>query len=1253
VPGVLQVHLADHPLDLLPLLVEGLSEPTEDVFAKDWVVVPSLGVRAWLKQQLSRELGSSRSGRHDGVAANIDFPFPGRLRWTILRAATAAEQGSEVVEDDPWQEERLVWSVLEVLQVPVDGLDERLFSTEGTSLAARAQSIARLFDSYNVHRAGMVEAWADGHDVGASGGSIATDQVWQPELYRRVHRLVVERSGVERLPSVRLAQALERVRSGELAVAEPGGGWLPSRLFVFGQSTWGADTGPVLAALAEHRLVRAFVPSPSASTSIRLAAATTERAAPGALTWSSPRLAANGVTDLAGAASPGAAGEPLSWPGVERLDPPVDHPLLASWGRRPLETALLLGAGAVVPVVRSSDSPSGEVATVLGSLQAGVRAGRAVDGAAPGSVEPDRTLQIHGAPGRTRQVEVLRDVICDLLEHGLDQGDGSPVELAEADIAVVCHQLDEFAPIIGSVWGPPASGPFVPAGPDEEPVTPTLRYSIVDRTPRETNPVLDGLATLLELVGGRMERSAVVGFLSLPAVGNRFGLGPEERELLSSWVDQAGVRWGLDGAHRARSVGLPEEFDTNTWAAGLRQLVAGVASGEPLRLADVPGTSASPVDEFDLALGSTAITTVPDGQIQAAARVVDAVCTLADVVEDLSAERVRTVAEWRDLLVGCVGRLLAPDRFADWQSLKVVRILGDLVAASGTPHQPDDADAIPDSSGSEIAVTLGDLRRLVGPSFRGSGVRADLGLGAIAVARPSQLAAVPYRVVCVLGLDAGALPVGGRSGDDLGAEFPLVGDRDVRSEARAELLAALTTTTDAFVVTFTSHDIRTNASVPRSAVLDELVEAVETLGVEPERLVRLHPRQSYDPSNFPPAADGRTESGFRSFDAEAERAAKVVQERRSAGFTGDHGELFVTEPLGYEQPDSVQLEALHRFHRSPAARFLRDRLAVAMGSNDSGSGDVSDELPLELGGLDAAAFGRALFDAVVRAGSPDDLRYERPDRPTDLVQRAVDLSAARGGLPLAPIAAVEVQRVAAEVAGLVDAAVAAGFQLGPTTEVQIDVGVAVGGSGAGSRSTQLIGVVTRCSPAGTDGRPGPVVVEFSRPKWSRLFQRALDLLALTAQDPSTPWRSLQVTRGEKPRNGGIAPPAVNVLSVRGAEPSDRRSAALSALGSVLGQFTDGHRAPLLWFPETSAAYALGGDGAYQAAAKKWGDPSDSSDFGSGECEDVAVRVLFGDLTFDELVDLDAAGSTFAEEVERSWGAVLAAVDGLVDGGTGS
>ncbi len=1264
--SVLEVHLADHPLDLIEPLIGRLRDRVDDPltpdqqhpFTRDLVVVPSLGVRRWLQRRLSHELGST--GRNDGVVANITFPFPGTLRWTILRAAATAESGETggpaAVEDDPWHVDRLVWSVLEVLQSPPDGLDERLFSTAGTSLAARAQSIASLFDSYDVHRSGMVQAWIRRSDDGPPGGSIPGDQAWQPELFRRVHAVIERRHGVGLLPSQRLAAALAAVRTGELRVAGSGDEVLPSRLSVFGQSIWGGDTGPVLTALAQQCHITAFVPSPSAATSLRLAAATTFRAPADSLTWSFPRVIPG--ADRAGDGTPSDAGAPaLAWTGVEPLDPVVDHPLLVSWGRRPLETALLLGSGGVEPLLvapgRGSGphpvSGSGQGApprSVLGSLQSGIRSGRAGRDVAPGSVVPDRTFQVHGAPGRTRQVEVLRDVICDLLEHGLDRGDGVRVQIDESDIAVVCHQLDEFAPLIGSVWGPPATGRYAPASDDADAVTPTLRYSLVDRTARQSNPVLDGLTALLDLVGGRMERSEVLDLLSMQAVANRFDLGPGERELLGNWVDGAGVRWGLDGEHRHRVADLPEEFELGTWAAGLRQLVAGVASGETLRLAAVPGSAAAPADEFDLALGSTAITTVPDGQLQAATRVVEAVCSLAAVVERLSAAGNLPVSEWRTLVTDCAEQLLAPDRFADWQMLRVDELLRGLEEASCGPAGPGSDDG----PRAEIEITLGDLRRLVTSSAGRSAVRADLGIGSIAIARPSQLAGVPYRVVCVLGLDAGALPVGGRSGDDLALTSPLVGDRDVRSEARAELLAALTTATEAVVVSFTSHDIRTGADVPRSAVLDELLEAVGAAGVDPDQLVRIHSRQPYDPVNFPAetvrSADEAAPS--RSFDVRAQRAAEVVRGRSTGESTGAGDGPFVAAPLEWELPGSLRLEELHRFYESPTERFLRDRLAVSLPGSGGSSGTSAAELPLALQALDEATFGRALLGAAAAAGSFDALRYDDVERPTALVQRAVELTAAQGALPPPAVAAPEVHRIAEEVASLAEVALAAGHRPGPSTSVQVDIAVPV--PGAASGECQLVGVIRNCVQPGPDGAPGREVVEFVRPGPSRLLAAAIDLLVLTVQDPDTPWRSLLVTRGLKG-----ASPEVHSLTVIGSSASDRRDAAVGALGSILEQYVRGQRLPLLWFPTTSAAFAWGaGDqDRRKAAAKAWGDPAASYEHSKGESALPVTQLLFGVLDFDDLLAAGDPGSRFVDEVDRSWGALQSVVRGLPGAGGGS
>ena len=75
---MLQVHISDHVAPLVEVLAEQLAAPLEDPFASEWVAVPSIGMRRWLTQQLSRRLGTHIGA--DGIAANVSMPFPDELR---------------------------------------------------------------------------------------------------------------------------------------------------------------------------------------------------------------------------------------------------------------------------------------------------------------------------------------------------------------------------------------------------------------------------------------------------------------------------------------------------------------------------------------------------------------------------------------------------------------------------------------------------------------------------------------------------------------------------------------------------------------------------------------------------------------------------------------------------------------------------------------------------------------------------------------------------------------------------------------------------------------------------------------------------------------------------------------------------------------------------------------------------------------------------------------------------------------------
>ena len=96
------------------MLAELVAEPLEDPMTPEVVSVPTKGIERWLSQRLSARLGVT-PGAHDGVCANISFPFPGSLVSGALARATGNDPKA-----DPWMPERSVWPLMEVVEQHFD-----------------------------------------------------------------------------------------------------------------------------------------------------------------------------------------------------------------------------------------------------------------------------------------------------------------------------------------------------------------------------------------------------------------------------------------------------------------------------------------------------------------------------------------------------------------------------------------------------------------------------------------------------------------------------------------------------------------------------------------------------------------------------------------------------------------------------------------------------------------------------------------------------------------------------------------------------------------------------------------------------------------------------------------------------------------------------------------------------------------------------------------------------------------------------
>ncbi len=327
---MLHVHRAERADRLADGLAETLLEPLADPFAPHVVAVPTRGIERWLTQRLSTRLGTT-GDRQDGVCANVDFPFPGRLIQAALAAATGIDP-----DNDPWLAERSVWPLLAVVD---ECLDEPWLATLARHLEGSrgdpedpmrrfgaVRHIADLFDRYGVHRPDMVRAWAAGA-VGAADGSDA----WQPELWRRLRARIGAPS-----PAERLAPACERIR-GEPALLEE----LPARLSLFGLTRIPRSYLDVLAAIADQRDLHLFVLHPS------------------------PALWETVAAELQ-------SGPPITNRREDRTAAAPVNRLLASWGRDVRELQLVL-ASAGEGADHQHALPDVEPGTLLARIQSDIR----------------------------------------------------------------------------------------------------------------------------------------------------------------------------------------------------------------------------------------------------------------------------------------------------------------------------------------------------------------------------------------------------------------------------------------------------------------------------------------------------------------------------------------------------------------------------------------------------------------------------------------------------------------------------------------------------------------------------------------------------------------------------------------------------------------------------------------------------------------------------------------------------------------
>jgi exodeoxyribonuclease V gamma subunit len=901
------VHRSNRLERLADVFTEALrTNPPRDPFAVVPVVVGSRGMARWLRNRVAGAPGL-------GVCAGLDFPFPA----PFLRDAALQVLGVTAPDADPWDVDALAWRVLDVLR---DRLAEPDFEPVRRALGADAlppvvgrrhlalaHGVADVLDRYVHARPGWIEHWRAGRTLATPA---LPDEAWQAALWRELESRVGAAGTVvahgRTWPS-HLAGLLAAL--GACPDATPAGSTFAD-VHVFGLSTLPPLFLQGFATLGRFRRVDLYLLTPSDGF------------------WGDYQTLPE-ARRLLRRASP-AVRQSLEAGLAEQ------HPLLTGLGRLSRDFQNLLeglpdaAASGVLPGCELFDDDTPSAVTpaprLLARLQrhlrllASPRQARVDDPAPP--APDDDSLRVHACAGPTRQVEALRDALLGLMvDHP---------HLQPRDVVVMTPDVETFAPLVAAAFSEGGTGEGRADGATPDPEAwgaagaPRLPVEIADLSLRRTNPVAEVLLAALELAQVRVTASAVADLVRREPVRTRFGLEPDDVDVLRAWLADSGIRWGVDAADRARD-GLPAD-DQNTFRFGLERLALGAVAGESTAL--FAGRA------LPLAVG--------ESDIERLGRF----ATFCGVLFDLLVElRVARPADgWRALLPRAVHDLTATSAAAAWLTEQVLEGLDEALAQAACWPGPLGVDAVHQALAGRFQVG-------------GDADRANT--GAVTMCALAPMRSVPFKVVALLGLDDDRFPRrGARAGFDLTRLRPAAGDREPRDEDRHLLLEAVLSAREHLMVFYSGRDASSDERLPPAVPVAELLDAVELsfappagLGSVRQSVLVEHPVQPFSERAFamPP----------RSFDRRLREVAL-----RLRGPRAPRSGLF---PPGTVLPapvrrDEIRLDDLVACLRNPARFLLQRRLGLYLADLDE---SLSDREALELERLDVLSLEASLFAALV------------------------------------------------------------------------------------------------------------------------------------------------------------------------------------------------------------------------------------------------------------------------------------------------
>jgi len=462
----------------------------------------------------------------------------------------------------------------------------------------------------------------------------------------------------------------------------------------------------------------------------------------------------------------------------------IGNPLLSSWGklgRDYFEQLVQLDARWIDGFIDAFDD------TLLGQVQSEIYQlafkGESLtdnkewfindEGKLPISAH-DTSITLSDCHTPLREVERLHDYLLNLFNQ-------NPT-LTPKDIIVMMPDVGTYSPYIEAVFGGAQGSRFIP-------------YALADLAIEQEKPVLSSFASLANLPFSRFGVSDILDLLQVTQIAEKFGLEAHEYEQIHYWLERVGVKWGINAEHK-QSFDLPA-IDLNTWQHGLNRLLLGIA----MRDEQCPFNGIYSADEVE----GMALDTL------------NKLVHFIDVLQDFKAKLTPddTLSNKAHILSELLNTVYESESDDSWDLLLLQKVLEDIAK-----HH--------DNGDYSKAVSQRIVSYLIKQGIQEKGVGQRFLVGQVNFCTLMPMRAVPFKVVCMLGLNDADYP---RTVQPIG--FDLVpyskkqkGDRSRKLDDRYLLLEALLSARDNLYMSYIGRSCFDNQPRMPSTLVSELLEYI-------------------------------------------------------------------------------------------------------------------------------------------------------------------------------------------------------------------------------------------------------------------------------------------------------------------------------------------------------------------------------------------------------------------------------------------